>query len=70
MYVVQDFSKHVGDLIILREIFASLIRQGFNFPILKKAHYQTDNIIHMAGTFRAMLNPDEQDHSENDEYDD
>ena len=67
MYVVQDFSVHVDDLIILREIFASLINQGYDFPVLKKAHNQTDNMVHMAKTFRAMLNPGQQDYSETDE---
>ncbi len=61
MYVVQDFSMHVDELIILREIFASLISQGYGFPILKKAHDQTDNMVHMAKTFRVMMNPGEQD---------
>jgi len=66
MYVVQDFSLHVDDLIILRKIFAELINDGYDFHILKKAHDCTDNMVHMAKTFRAMLNPGLPDSSEDD----
>jgi len=63
MYVVEDFSLHVDDLIILRGIFAQLISQGYDVHILQKAHNQIDNMVHMAKTFRAMLNPDLPDES-------
>ena len=58
MYVVEDFSIHVDDLIILRGIFAQLISQDYDIHILQKAHNQIDNMVHMAKTFRVMLNPD------------
>ena len=64
MYVVKDFSLHVADLATLRGIFANLIRQGYDVHMLQKAHAQIDNMIHMAKTFRAMMNPDLLDASE------
>lgn len=55
MFVVQDFSLHVRELFILKELFAQLILHGANVPLMKKAHFQVDSMIHMAHTFRAML---------------
>ena len=64
MYVVRDFSLHVADLVILRDIFSNLIQQGYDIHLLQKAHSQIDNMIHMAKTFRAMMNPGLRDSSE------
>lgn len=58
MYIVRDFSIHVDDLILLRELFGRLIRDGLSVDVLQKAQYRLDNIISMASTFRAMIHKD------------
>ena len=55
MFIVHDFSIHVDELYILRELLAQLIRQGQNVAMMKKAHYRVDHILHMAHTFRALM---------------
>lgn len=59
MFVVEDFSIHVRELFILKELFAQLIRHGSNTTLMKKAHYRVDSIIQMAHTFRALLHHEE-----------
>jgi hypothetical protein len=59
MFVVRDFSIHIEELLMLRELFSQLIQQGQNTSLLKKAHYRVDNIILMAGTFRALMHSEE-----------
>lgn len=66
MFVVRDFSIHVEELFILRDIFSQLIQQGHSTPLMKKAHYRVDNIIHMAHTFRALMHSNEP--VSNDDY--
>ena len=66
MYVIEDFSIHVADIIILRGIFTKLMKEGYGHQMLPKACDQLDNMIHMARTFRAMLNPGIPDSSEED----
>jgi hypothetical protein len=55
MYIVKDFSVHVEELFILRQLFGQLIESGQNIRQMKKAQYRVDNLIHMARTFRAMM---------------
>nr|WP_295933552.1 hypothetical protein [uncultured Dyadobacter sp.] len=64
MYVVEDFSQHIDDLVFLREMFMQLINEGHNPEILKKAHYKVDSILHMAKTLRAVIHRDAPDYSE------
>lgn len=59
MFVVRDFSIHVDELFILRDLFSQLIAQGHNIPMMKKAHYRVDHMIHMAKTFRALMHHEE-----------
>ncbi|TDB61403.1 hypothetical protein [Arundinibacter roseus] len=59
MFVVRDFSIHMDELFILKSIFQRLIQQGHNVAMLKKAHYRVDHLIHMAGTFRALMHSGE-----------
>ena len=42
MYVIKDFSVHVDDLILLRELFGRLITDGFSVLVLQKAQYRID----------------------------
>ena len=58
MFVVHDFSIHVDELYILRQLLAQLIQQGQNVAMMKKAHYRVDHILHMAQTFRALMHND------------
>ncbi len=55
MFVVNDFSLHVEELHLLRELFVQLIKQGYSPATLKKAHYRVDDLIHMARTLRAVM---------------
>lgn len=64
MYVIKDFSIHVDDMILLRELFGRLITDGFSVLVLQKAQYRIDHIISMSKTFRAMLHKDLADHFE------
>lgn len=59
MFVVRDFSINVDELFILRDLFRQLIQQGQNVPMMKKAHYRVDHMIHMAKTFRALMHHEE-----------
>ena len=58
MYVVRDFSLHVNDLVILREIFRKLIDDDYGVHMLQKAYSQVENMLYMSKTFRIMMNPD------------
>lgn len=58
MFVVHDFSIHMDELRILRDLLAQLIQQGQNVAMMKKAHYRVDHILHMAHTFRALMHSD------------
>jgi hypothetical protein len=64
MYVIKDFSVHVKDMILLRELFGRLIEDGLSVLVLQKAQYRIDHIISMSGTFRAMLHHNMADHVE------
>lgn len=55
MFVVRDFSIHVDELFMLRDLLAQLIQQGKNLAMMKKAHYRVDHILRMAHTFRALM---------------
>jgi len=59
MFVVRDFSIHVDELFMLRDLLAQLIQQGQNLPMMKKAHYRVDHILRMAHTFRALMHSNE-----------
>mgnify|MGYP000294742732 CR=1 FL=1 len=59
MFVVRDFSIHVEELFILKDLFSQLIQQGQNVAMMKKAHYRIDHMIHMARTFRALMHHEE-----------
>ncbi|CAG4991382.1 hypothetical protein DYBT9275_00738 [Dyadobacter sp. CECT 9275] len=54
MFVVEDFSQHTDELLILKDIFLMLISQGYSSFIFRKAYDQVENLIYMSGTFRAM----------------
>ena len=58
MFIVRDFSIHVEELCMLRDLLAQLIQQGQNVAMMKKAHYRVDHILHMAHTFRALMHND------------
>lgn len=58
MFIVHDFSIHVDELYMLRELFTQLIQQGQNVAMMKKAHYRVDHILHMAQTFRVLMHSD------------
>lgn len=58
MFIVRDFSIHVQELLMLRDILAQLIQLGQNISMLKKAHYRVDHILRMAHTFRALMHSD------------
>jgi hypothetical protein len=64
MYVVEDFSQNIDDLVFLREMFMQLINEGHNPELLKKAHYKVDTILHMARTLRAVIHKDATDYYE------
>jgi len=64
MYIVEDFSVNIDQLLYLREIFARLVREGLNADILKKAHYRVDSILRMAKTLRAVIHNDLADFQE------
>ena len=64
MYVVDDFSQNIDDLVFLREVFMQLINEGHNPELLKKAHYKVDSILHMAKTLRAVIHKDASDYYE------
>jgi|GEM_PF-691775 hypothetical protein len=55
MFVIQDFSVHVEELLILRDLFGQLIQQGQNALFMQKAHCVVDDIIQMAHTYKALL---------------
>lgn len=55
MFVVRDFSIHVNELFMLRDLLAQLIGQEQNVAMMKKAHYRVDHILHMAHTLRALM---------------
>lgn len=62
MYVVEDFSKNVDDLVFLRDMFMQLVNEGHNPEILRKAHYKVDSILHMVKTLRAVIHRDAPDY--------
>jgi HKD family nuclease len=64
MYIVEDFSQNIDDLVFLREMFMQLVNEGHNPAILKKAHYKVDTILHMAKTLRAVIHKDAPDYYE------
>lgn len=64
MYVIEDFSQNIDDLVFLREMFMQLINEGHNPELLKKAHYRVDSILHMAKTLRAVIYKDAPDYYE------
>ncbi len=55
MFVVRDFSIHVDELFMLRDLLSQLIQQGQNLAMMKKAHYRVDHILRMVHTFRALM---------------
>lgn len=58
MYVVEDFSVNIDDLLYLKEIFSQLLNEGYSTDLLIKAHYRVDSIILMAKTLRAVIHND------------
>ena len=61
MYIVEDFSQNIDDLVFLREMFVQLINEGHNPELLKKAHYKVDTIHHKSKTLRAVIHKDAPD---------
>lgn len=58
MYVVEDFSVNVKELVLLRDMFARMVREYEQNSIFRKAHYQLDSIALMAKTLRAAIHND------------
>lgn len=58
MYVVEDFSVNIDDLLYLKQIFSQLLNEGYSPDLLTKAHYRVDSIILMAKTLRAVIHND------------
>ncbi len=55
MYIVEDFSVRVDDLIQLANAMQELIRQGYSYKVFSAAKGRVEHMIHMAPTFRAMF---------------
>jgi hypothetical protein len=55
MYVVQDFSVNVLAMIQLSGVFRDLIGAGYQYQLFASAKAKTDQMIHMAATFRALF---------------
>lgn len=55
MYVVEDFSVRVDDLLQLAGALQELLNQGYNYKLFHAAKSQVEQMIHMAPTFRAMF---------------
>jgi hypothetical protein len=61
-YVVNDFSVNIEEMYMLSNSFSKMIEQGYSIHLLSQAKNRIDNVIHMAGTFRALFGkkqPDE-----------
>ena len=61
MYVIEDFSVHQNELILLRDLFGRMVQEGDGKDIFRQAHYRLDSIVHMAKTLRAVIHKDIQD---------
>jgi hypothetical protein len=55
MYVVEDFSVRVDDLLQLANAMRELLRQGYSYKVFSAAKSKVEQMIHMAPTFRAMF---------------
>ena len=64
MYIIEDFTKNIDDVVFLREMFVQLINEGHSPEVLKKAHYKVDSILHMVKTLRAVIHKDAPDYYE------
>ncbi|MBC7893604.1 MAG: hypothetical protein H7Y12_15410 [Sphingobacteriaceae bacterium] len=54
MYVVEDFSVRVDDLLQLFNALQITIDQGYSYKLFHAAKSRVEQMIHMAPTFRAM----------------
>lgn len=55
MYVVEDFSVRVDDLLQLAGAMQELLRQGYSYKVFSAAKSKVEQMIHMAPTFRAVF---------------
>jgi hypothetical protein len=55
MYIVRDFSVNVDDMCLLSNSLSHLIRSGYKQHIIENAKGRIDQMIYMAGTFRALF---------------
>lgn len=55
MYVVKNFCEHEQELVILRNVFNSIIASGINSFMMRVARSKVEDIFYMTGTFRALF---------------
>ena len=55
MYSVANFCEHEEDLVLLRNVFASTIQDGFNDYLMRMAKSKVEDIFYMRNTFRALF---------------
>ena len=55
MYVVRDFSVNVEDMYLLSNSLSRLIQNGYKQHLIENAKGRIDQMIYMAGTFRALF---------------
>ncbi len=65
MYVVKNFCEHEGDLVLLRNVFDSILKSGVNDYLMRMAKSKVEDIFYMANTFRALFKKPKSD----DDYD-
>jgi len=61
MYVVHDFSVNVEDMHLLSNSLSRLIQGGYKQHVIENAKGRIDQMIYMAGTFRALFGKKETD---------
>ena len=64
MYVVEDFSVNVETMHLLSNSLSQLIQGGYKQHVVENAKGRVDQMIYMAGTFRALFGKKQADELE------
>ena len=55
MYSINNFCEHEDDIVLLRNVFAQTIHDGFNDYLMRMAKSKVEDIFYMRNTFRALF---------------
>ena len=55
MYSIFNFCEHEDDIVLLRNVFAQTIHDGFNDYLMRMAKSKVEDIFYMRNTFRALF---------------